>query len=215
MTVQQYARVEDGEIKETTLTAKMISNRAHPMRLSATHFYAPITVQKQPETAWDEEARGEYTLVGETVVLGWKVVKKGLQGQLEYIYRTFGHAVEDQEGDEPGMPGMEREVWELESVGDVDPAVAKGFMDNLGNHFTEKLEAFVRAKNFDNIVSCLSYLDEEGHPFQLRAARVKALRAGIWTTLLAKQQAIMTGAEGLPKDAQEIEGWIPEYTWED
>jgi hypothetical protein len=208
MSQQIYARVEDGVIKEHYVTKEIINNRSHPMELSETHKYVPIVRGVVPQVEWDEVLEEEYVFLGSVVTVNYKVVKASIQSQLNYIFSTFGEdVIEDGEV-----------VGRTLNIANVDPEVASRFTFNLGNHAMDKLEAFCKRRdldrNYDGIVSCLSYKSGVNTMFAADAAKVEAYRDEIWSILLAKQTEIMSGTLPLPSSESEIDAWLPEFSWD-
>jgi hypothetical protein len=76
-----------------------------------------------------------------------------------------------------------------------------------------RLDTFAQTRNYESILSAVTYEDDPNPKFAQEAADAKALRSSTWTaayTILAQVQA---GQRLIPNSVSEIESELPALVW--
>lgn len=189
-----YGRLENGVLVEFPVYYFHIQNRAHPVE-----WYTPAIVEPA-EPAPPYHANQEKVEVRDgKIYVTYEAVPLTLEQLLQSIYADVIPA----EGQEPAVYYQ-----------DVDPALAARVYTLAGNYTMEKLNAFVQTRNYDSMLSLVSYKDSQIPQFAAEAARGLALRDQIWAAQMTFFQNMVAGTAPVPRSILEIDAMMPELTWD-
>lgn len=85
---------------------------------------------------------------------------------------------------------------------------------SIVNATQSRLDAFAQTKNYDGILSAISYATSDNPDFAAEGQRAATLRDSTWATLYQMLAEVQTGARPIPAGFEDIEAELPELTWE-
>ena len=79
---------------------------------------------------------------------------------------------------------------------------------------TKRLDDFAKTKDYDNIVSLCSYVDDPDENLDKEGRRGRFLRSQAWTSIRGYQNQVLTGELPVPRTEKELLACVPEFTWD-
>lgn len=77
-----------------------------------------------------------------------------------------------------------------------------------------RLDEFARTRNYDSILSAITYANDPNPKFKSEALQCIKLRSQTWATLYALMAEVEAGNRPMPNDIDDFSGLLPELTWE-
>lgn len=191
-----FARVENHQIVEYPVYRIHIVSRSHPIE-----WYTPVTVVPAlpaPQFYRNQE-KVELKNDGQVLVT-YEAVPLSLEQLLQTVY-----------ADVIPEEGQEAEVF----YSQVDPALAYRIYLLAGNFTMDKLNEFVQTRDYDSMLSLVSYKDSQIPKFSAEAARGIELRDQIWTAMVGFFQQLQQDLVPVPRSLGEVEAIMPALTWGD
>lgn len=183
-----FARVEFNRIIEYPVSVAEIKARQIPLS-----YFRQVAFEN-PVTAPDFHKVVEHIrLEKDTPVVSYSVEPMGIQEILDLLW----------EGKETLSPN------------DIPPQAVKALFGLASAAVTKQLDDFAKTKDYDNIVSLCSYLDDPDENLDKEGRRGRLLRSQAWTSMREFQSKVLTGEIPIPRTEKELLPCVPELTWED
>ena len=75
------------------------------------------------------------------------------------------------------------------------------------------VDSVAKQKNYDNAISCISYLNSTAPQWQAEAHTFSLWRDSVWSYLVEQQQLILSGQRPIPASFQELIDELPVIVW--
>lgn len=194
-TTKRFARVENGNILESHVSAIHIKNRRHNQAM-----YHEVIEQEKPAVTQFQYHKEVLTVVGKVVHANYVVVDKTADMILGELHRVEGST-----GPEAEKPNL--------YLNEVDPVVVSHVLGLVKLHVTEKLDKFAQEREYDGIVSLTTYATSAQEKFRVEGQRGVDLRDETYAALHMYLGQMMTGQAYVPKSLREVDSILPALTW--
>lgn len=99
----------------------------------------------------------------------------------------------------------------------LDSLELQAALEELKNEFVtiaqEKLDSFAREKQYDDIKTLVTYVDDANPVFDSQARIGKEKRSQMWTSLTKIMEDVVSGAREVPNSFEDIENDLPPLVW--
>jgi hypothetical protein len=188
---KEYAYVQDNQIKSYPVFEKHIIARGHPFSM-----YKKVVVKE------NVEALPFHYLSHELVYDKEKdIVVKTLSNKpqpVDFILETLYKGVDQNQ---------------TLSITDIDPTAINVVFSQMVNYAQKRLDDFAAGKNYDDMLSLITYLDSAVPKFAQEAQIGKQARDNTWLPLITFMQNIQTGTAPIPRKMKDIVDLLPVLTW--
>lgn len=195
---KRYARVENGKIVESYVSALHISNRKHDPRM-----YYEVVYEAIPSHTRFQELREVLTIRDRLVVASYVVVDKDINSILNELHG----------GNKSHLPGEDNEPVADIYLNEVEPDVIEFVLSKVKELVGSKLNDFARTRDYEGIVSLCSYASSTIEKFQTEGQRGVVLRDQCYIAMYDFLEKMSTGVSPIPKNTSEIEALLHELSW--
>lgn len=192
-----YGRIKDGKLIEFPVYEIHIKNRAHPIS-----WYTEALYEVKPEVDQFHYLKEVPTVVGHLIFVRYEKVPYSLDKVLRDIWGLNNPLSLD--GTEPTPPVF----------ADISAEIVQRVVTLTKLHVQEKLDAFAKTREYDNIGSAASYATSNDLKYKTEGERAVLLRDSTWNAFYAYLAEVQTGVSQVPKSTQEIDARMPVLTWE-
>lgn len=188
---KEYAYVVDGKILSYPVFEKHIIARGHPFSM----YKEVVEAGKQDVPDFHYEAYElNYSPEKDVVVKTYSLKFLPVDAVLSQLYKDVpeGHSL---------------------TIADIDPTAITIVFSQMVDYAQKRLDDFAAKKNYDNMVSLVTYLDSAVPKFAQEAQIGKEARDNTWLPLIQFMEGIQTGVTPIPRKMQDIVDLLPVLTW--
>ncbi len=182
-----FARVEGNRIVEYPVTAGQIKARKLPFS-----YFRQVAFEDAVTAPDYHRVLETVRLERETPVVSFSVEPMTIQEILDTLW----------EGKETLNPT------------DIPPQAVMTLFTLASVIVTKRLDDFAKTKDYDNIVSLCSYVDDPDENLDKEGRRGRFLRSQAWTSIRGYQNQVLTGELPVPRTEKELSACVPEFTWD-
>lgn len=182
-----FARVEGNRIVEYPVTAGQIKARKVPFS-----YFRQVAFENAVNAPDYHRVVENIRLERETPVVSFTVEPMTIQEILDVLW----------EGKETLSPT------------DIPPQAVSTLFTLASAIVTKQLDDFAKTKDYDNIVSLCSYVDDPDENLDKEGRRGRFLRSQAWTSIRNYQNQVLTGVHPVPRTEKELLACVPEFTWD-
>jgi len=197
MSRKVYGRIKDGKLIEFPVYEIHIKNRAHPI-----NWYTEALYQPKPEVDQFHYLKETPTVFGNLILVSYEIVPYSLNKVLSDIWKLNNPLALD--GTEPTPPVF----------AEISPEIVQRVVTLTKLHVQEKLDAFAKTREYDDIGSASSYATSNVLKYKTEGERAVLLRDSTWNAFYAYLAEVQSGVSQVPKSTQEIDARMPVLTWE-
>ena len=183
-----FARVENNRIIEYPITIAEIKTRRMPF-----NYFRQVAFENKVAAPDYHRVVETIRLERDTPVVSYSVEPMTIQEILDKLW----------EGKETLSPT------------DIPPGAVSVLFSLASGIVTKQLDEFAKTKDYDNIVSLCSYVDDPDPNLDKEGRRGRFLRSQAWTSIRTYQNKVLTGELPIPRNEKELLACVPEFTWED
>jgi hypothetical protein len=200
-----YGRIEDDAIAEYPVYDYHIVNRAHPF-----DWYTPVVYKKRPDVPPYHYVQEIPAIAadGQSIVVSYSApIAFGLESLFSAIPGNE-HSFQP-----PWMPFPESEEPKEPLVvpDDLKPRLINAIKDRV----QQRLDQFARGRDYDGILSAVSYELSDNKERQAEANYCRIARDATWDALYQLQADVEAGTTPFPRNWYEIEQQLPALQWPD
>lgn len=183
-----FARVEGNRVIEYPITIAEIKARRMPF-----NYFRQVAFEDRVNAPDFHRVVEAIRLERDTPVVSYSVEPLTIQEILDKLW----------EGKETLSPA------------EVPPQAVSTLFSLASGIITKRLDDFAKTKDYDNIVSLCSYVDDPDPVLDKEGRRGRFLRSQAWGSLRDYQNKVLAGSLPIPRSEKELLSCVIEFTWED
>lgn len=204
---KRYARVDHGEIKESYVSGLHIKNRGHSPAL-----YYEVIEQPKPSINKFQNHKEALTVNegSRQVVASYVAVDKDVDEVLRELHESRMEKNDEAVFDSGDMFAN----WPDIILSTVDQDIVDYVLNKVKAYSATRLDSFARTREYDGIISLCTYATSTVEKFRVEGQRGVDLRDQSYAALYQYLEAMLTGAEPVPKSLSDVEAKLPVLTWQ-